>query len=87
MWVRAMDKYSKVFKTVEPKRERCVHVLYYCVLLHSLHLYRLKVARSELDKMMLQLREKQAALDEVEAKVSISFYNYVHLIAVYMYFV
>ena len=62
-------------------------MLYYCILLHSLHLYRLKVARSELDKMMLQLREKQAALDEVEAKVSISFYNYVHLIAVYMYYV
>ena len=82
-----MDKYSKVFKTVEPKRERCVHALYYCMLLLSLHLYRLKVARSELDKMMLQLREKQAALDEVEAKVSISFYNYVHLIAVYMYYV
>ena len=25
MWVRAMDLYSRVFRTVEPKREKYVH--------------------------------------------------------------
>jgi dynein heavy chain len=52
MWVRAMDLYSKVFRTVEPKRER------------------LKGAREELAKMMKELKEKQDALAEVEAKIA-----------------
>ena len=67
MWVRAMDLYSKVFRTVEPKRERYVkhtplihHILCYC---------RLKTARAELDKMMAELKEKEEALEVVETKV------------------
>lgn len=32
-------------------------------------LFRLNIARSELDKMMLELKEKQDALQEVETKV------------------
>ena len=67
MWVRAMDLYSKVFRTVEPKRERYAaliplihHVLCYC---------RLKTARSELVKMMAELKEKEEALEVVETKV------------------
>jgi dynein heavy chain len=52
MWVRALDVYAKVFKTVEPKRER----------LHA--------AEEELKKVMAQLKAKQDALAEVEAKIA-----------------
>ncbi|XP_065178852.1 dynein axonemal heavy chain 6-like [Sycon ciliatum] len=51
MWVSACDLYSKVYRTVEPKRQR------------------LKGAKDELEKTQTALREKQAALAEVEGKI------------------
>ena len=71
MWVRAMDLYSKVFRTVEPKRERYVkHIHTTDPLIHHILCYcRLKTARAELDKMMAELKEKEEALEVVETKV------------------
>ncbi|XP_060586003.1 dynein axonemal heavy chain 6-like [Ruditapes philippinarum] len=52
MWVRAMDTYAHVYRTVEPKRQK------------------LATAQAELDAVMTMLREKQAKLAEVEAKIA-----------------
>ncbi|XP_046331899.2 dynein axonemal heavy chain 6-like [Haliotis rufescens] len=52
MWVRAMDLYAHVFRTVEPKKQR------------------LASAQGELDVVMKMLKEKQAKLADVEAKIA-----------------
>ena len=70
MWVRAMDLYSRVYKTVEPKRAKLVKYLFSFFLLSVTNdCHRLEVARTELEKMMTELKEKQDALEEVETKV------------------
>ena len=69
LWVRALDLYAKVYRTVEPKRER-LNISY-----HQLSgwnkaiLFRLKTAQTELDKVMAQLNEKQEKLSAIESKV------------------
>uniref|UniRef100_A0A5K3EMK9 Dynein_AAA_lid domain-containing protein n=1 Tax=Mesocestoides corti TaxID=53468 RepID=A0A5K3EMK9_MESCO len=52
MWVRALELYARVYRTVEPKKKR------------------LEEANKELDVVVSKLREKQAALKEVEDKIS-----------------
>ena len=47
MWARACDLYAKVYKEVEPKRQRCVyHIFYYLaafdVFLATLFFYKSK---------------------------------------------
>ena len=78
MWVRAMDLYSKVFRTVEPKREKYGVVVsiplshtrtFLLISAVGFFFTRLKSAQSELSKMMAELKEKQEALAEVESKV------------------
>ncbi|KAK7497834.1 hypothetical protein BaRGS_00010968 [Batillaria attramentaria] len=61
MWVRAMDLYARVFRTVEPKRQRVYLVSFR---------YRLNQAQAELDQTMKMLKEKQGQLAEVEGKIA-----------------
>lgn len=67
MWARALDLYARVYKTVEPKREKSVLVV---ITVNCVHVMcRLKTAQVDLDVVQAQLAEKQKALAEVEAKV------------------
>ena len=62
----ATQKYSKLLSQREKGKITIDLCTFHC---YHINYCRLKVARTELDKMMAELKEKQDALEEVESKV------------------
>jgi dynein heavy chain len=79
LWVRAIDGYAKVFKTVEPKRNRYGKIMrnFWSTLGDGgnrlnlmIFLCRYLTAQAELDQVMETLRGKQEQLNDVEKKIA-----------------